>query len=103
MKNLDAQTIISTFHHHVDSFTNGEVFHQGTIVGVLKKACRNDARYRQVLKVLTGRTTSKLLNRAQWYALHPPGRSGQAGGRSLGQRAWRRGSGCLVQYARAVR
>lgn len=69
MKHLDAQAIIAAFHHRVDSFISGETFHRGTIIGVLKKACRNDARYRQVLKVLTGRTTSKLLNEAQWYAL----------------------------------
>ena len=69
MKDQDAKTLIETFHHYVDSFTNGEIFHRGTIIGVLKKACRNDARYRQVLKVLTGRTTSKLLNTAQWCAL----------------------------------
>ena len=35
MKDQDAKTLIETFHHYVDSFTNGEVFHKGTIIGVL--------------------------------------------------------------------
>jgi len=66
---LTYETIAETFHHHVDKFVGGEAFHKGTIVGILKKACGSDGRYRQVLKGLTGRTSSKELNDAQWYAL----------------------------------
>lgn len=64
------EIIRDTFQNKVDRFVDGEVFHKGTIVGVLKKACGSDSRYRQVLKGLTGRTSSKELGDAQWYALY---------------------------------
>lgn len=64
------EIIRDTFRDKVDRFVDGEVFHKGTIVGILKKACGSDSRYRQVLKGLTGRTSSKELNEAQWYALY---------------------------------
>ena len=71
MNTITAQLLIDTFHDHVNRFVSGEVFHQGTVVGVLKKACGNkDETYRKVLMVLTGRDSSKLLNPAQWNALY---------------------------------
>jgi len=66
---MEAETIKREFSKDVESFVAGEVFHQGTIVGVLKKHCGSDADYRLVLKALTGKTSSKLLSPAEWYAL----------------------------------
>lgn len=65
----EVDVIKREFQKDVDGFQDGEVFSQGAIVGVLKKHCRNDSEYRQVLKALTGKTTSKQLTAAEWYAL----------------------------------
>lgn len=67
---MDADVIKQEFQYEVDSFIDGIVFHQGTIVGVLKKACRSDSDYRLVLKALTGKTSSKLLSPAEWHGLY---------------------------------
>lgn len=48
----------------------GQIFHHGTVIGVLNKACHGEANRRLVLKVLTGQTSSKLLTDAEFYALH---------------------------------
>lgn len=65
----EVEVIKREFQKDVDAFVDGEVFSRGAIVGVLKKHCRNDSEYRQVLKALTGKTTSKQLTPAEWYAL----------------------------------
>lgn len=67
---MEAQTLKSAFDRYVSSFVDGEVFHRGTIVGVLKTCAGNDSNYRLVLKALTGKTSSKELSGAQWYALY---------------------------------
>jgi len=67
---MDASTLKSAFDRHVSSFVDGEVFHKGTIVGVLKTCAGNDGNYRLVLKALTGKTSSKELSDAQWFALY---------------------------------
>jgi len=69
MTPMTADKLKVAFNRYVSSFIGGEVFHQGTIVGVLKKCCGSDANYRLVLKALTGKTSSKLLSPAEWYAI----------------------------------
>lgn len=67
---ITAEALKSAFNRHVKSFVGGEVFHQGTIVGVLKTCAGSDGNYRLVLKALTGKTYSKQLSPAEWYALY---------------------------------
>ena len=67
---MDAQQIKQEFDQNVESFISGVVFSQGSVVGILKKACHSDGDYRLVLKQLTGHTSSKELNDAQWHALY---------------------------------
>ncbi len=67
---ITSDILKSTFNRYVSSFVDGEVFHQGTIVGVLKTCAGSDGNYRLVLKALTGKTSSKLLSPAEWYALY---------------------------------
>lgn len=66
---MDAETIKQEFKQDMDNFVDGDVFSKGAIVGVLKKHCQSDADYRLVLKALTGKTSSKLLTPAEWFAL----------------------------------
>lgn len=66
---ITADALKSAFDRHVKSFVDGEVFHQGTIVGILKTCAGSDSNYRMVLKELTGKTSSKLLSPAEWFAL----------------------------------
>lgn len=65
-----AEEIIEEFNQNVDKFVDGTVFHQGSITGVLEKACGGKENRYLVLKVLTGHTSSKDLNNAQWNALY---------------------------------
>ena len=66
---MNAQEIINQFKIDVEQY-NGVIVHHGAVVGVLKKAIRNDSDYRLVLKALTGKTSSKSLSPAEMYALH---------------------------------
>lgn len=63
-----ADMIILEFQRDVDKHIDSAI-HLGTVVGVLKGACRSDSDYRLVLKALTGKTSSKELTQAQIYAL----------------------------------
>ncbi len=63
-----ADMIILEFQRDVDKHIDS-VIRLGTVVGVLKGACRSDSDYRLVLKALTGKTSSKELTQAQIYAL----------------------------------
>jgi hypothetical protein len=55
----------------LDKETNsGAIFHRGTVIGVLNTACHGESNRRLVLKVLTGKTSSKLLTDDEFYALH---------------------------------
>lgn len=69
-KSMNAAEIIAQFEHNVIRFVSGVVFSQGSVVGILKKACRSDSDYRLVLKALSGKTSSKELTDAQWHALY---------------------------------
>lgn len=67
---MTAQELIDQFNDNARRFVSGEVFSKGSVVGILKKACKmNDGDYRLVLKALTGKTSSKELDEAQFYAL----------------------------------
>ena len=67
---MDAQLLIQQFKTDTESYTGGVSIHQGTVVGVMKKYCRSDGDYRLALKALTGKTSSKQLSEAEWYALY---------------------------------
>lgn len=64
-----AKKIIEQFKADVKGFVVGEVFSKGAITGVLSKACGGDSNRYLILKVLTGKTSSKFLDEAEWYAL----------------------------------
>lgn len=83
---MNAIQIIEEFKNNTERFISGVTFHQGSVVGILKKACRSDGDYRLVLKTLSGKTSSKELNDAQWHALYqfvlpvkPEGQKWQSG------------------------
>lgn len=66
---MNTEDIKKKFNEDVDAHNGAEV-HHGTIVGVLKKAVAGrDDYYRMVLKALTGKSSSKELNAAEWEAL----------------------------------
>lgn len=67
---MEADVIKAEFQKDVDAFMDGIMFNRGCVVGVIKKACRSDSDYRLVLKALTGKTSSKELDEAQFYALY---------------------------------
>lgn len=66
---MNAEEIKQQFEHDKAEYA-GQIFHHGTVVGVLNKACNGEANRRLVLKALTGKTSSKLLTDAEFYALH---------------------------------
>lgn len=41
----------------------------GALIGALNKACRGDENRKRVMKILTGKSSSKDLTLAEWYAL----------------------------------
>lgn len=65
---MNANQIIDKFKDDESNALSVE-FSRGSVVGILKKACKSDGDYRLVLKVLTGKTSSKELTDAQWFAL----------------------------------
>lgn len=67
---VTADSLKNAFNRHVSSFITGEVFHRGTIVGILKTCAGSDTNYRLILKALTDKTSSKYLSEAQWFALY---------------------------------
>jgi len=66
---MTAQEIILKFKKDVTKYVGGEVTGKGAITGVLEKGCGGQANRYLVLKVLTDKTSSKLLTEAEWYAL----------------------------------
>lgn len=72
-KMTTAQDIKNAFNRRVQEYDPAQIYYtgkmEGTIIGVLKKCCGSDDNYRQVLKALTGKTSSKDLSNAEWYAL----------------------------------
>jgi len=66
---MNAAETISEFNDNVRSFQGVEVLGKGAITGVLERACGGSANRYLVLKVLTGKTSSKELSEAEWFAL----------------------------------
>lgn len=66
---MNAQDIINEFKDNVGRFSGGEIIAKGAITGILEKACGGKENRYLVLKVLTGKTSSKLLDEAEWYGL----------------------------------
>jgi len=66
---MNAEEAVKKFKDDVENFVDGEVFHQGSVIGVLEKACGGKENRYLLLKALTGKTSSKLLTHAEWYAL----------------------------------
>lgn len=66
---MNAQETINEFKSNVSKFHGGEVLAKGAITGILERACGSAANRYLVLKVLTGKTSSKLLDEAEWYGL----------------------------------
>lgn len=67
---MNSDEIIAQFEHNVITYYAWVNFSKGSVVGILKKACRSDSDYRLVLKVLSGKTSSKEISEAQFYALY---------------------------------
>jgi len=65
---MNAQSIIQEFKTNVSKFSDGDVLAKGAITGLLERACGGKANRYLVIKVLTGKTSSKLLTEAEWYA-----------------------------------
>lgn len=72
VQEISFEALSSCFHLHVDEYDPQAApgYSRGSVIGILKKACKTDSRYRQVLKALTGFTSSKLLADNQWFALY---------------------------------
>jgi len=66
---MNADEIIQEFKKNAESVIAAEILLKGAITGVLEKACGGKANRYLVLKVLTGKTSSKLLTESEWYAL----------------------------------
>lgn len=64
-----ADQIVEEFKTNLDKFVDGEVLAKGAITGILEKACGGKEKRYQVLKVFTGKTSSKELTEAEWYGL----------------------------------
>lgn len=67
---MNADKIKDLFKRECDTFQDGIVFHKGTVIGVLNKACNGESNRHLVLKYLTGKVSSKLLTEAEFYALY---------------------------------
>lgn len=69
---MNANEIIAQFEHNVIRFVSESAveYSKGSVVGILKKACKSDGDYRLVLKALTGKTSSKEITTEQWFALY---------------------------------
>lgn len=67
---MNANEIKELFNQYKKEFDHQTVFHHGTVVGVLNKACNGEANRRLVLKELTGKTSTKELNDCDFYALY---------------------------------
>lgn len=62
--------IISEFKANCEKYQEGgEVHNKGGIIGILTKACGNSENRHLVLRVLTGKFSSKLLSEPEWYGL----------------------------------
>lgn len=64
--------IMHDFQESIDSF-GGETYPagmQGAIIGTLEKSCNGKDNRKLVLKQLTGKTSSKELNNAEWFGLY---------------------------------
>jgi len=66
---MNADTNIEEFKKNAATVITAEILLKGAITGVLEKACGGKANRYLVLKVLTGKTSSKLLSESEWYAL----------------------------------
>lgn len=66
---MNADDIIQEFKKNAELTITAEIALKGAITGVLEKACGGKSNRYLVLKVLTGKTSSKLLTENEWYAL----------------------------------
>jgi len=66
---MNADEIIQEFKKNAETVLVAEIQLRGAITGVLERACGGKANRYLVLKVLTGKTSSKLLTEGEWYAL----------------------------------
>lgn len=69
--NEQAKQIVEDFKADLDKYPGTPVENgiKGAINGILDKACGGKANRYLVLKVLTGKTSSKELHETEWYAL----------------------------------
>lgn len=68
---MNADEIKNQFNDNMTRYDSAVLYSKGSVVGILKKACRmNDGDYRLVLKALTGKTSSKEITEEQFYALY---------------------------------
>jgi len=65
---MEAEEIKQRFQQYVDSYIKVE-FSRGAVIGVMNYYCKNDSNRHLVLKFLTGKTSSKQLTDAEWFAL----------------------------------
>ena len=70
--NEQAQAIIDQFQEKVDKYVSGHIDprFKGAITGTLEKTCGGKENRYRILKMLTGRTSSKELSDAHWDALN---------------------------------
>lgn len=70
--NYTVESIKEGFEEYINKYDGGTMDKrfQGAVIGTLEKACGGKPENRhRVLRMLTGHTSSKELNEAQWYAL----------------------------------
>jgi len=66
---MNADKIIKEYKENCAKYSGGIIDLKGAITGLLNRACGGDANRYMLLKVLTGKTSSKLLTNAEWYGL----------------------------------
>lgn len=70
---FSVESIKDEFNANVDRYDGGNQLNagmQGAVIGTLEKACGGKEDRKRVLRLLTGHTSSKELNSAQWSALY---------------------------------
>ena len=65
---MNADDIIQEFKTNAQTTTIAPIPLMGAITGILEKACGGKANRYLVTKVLTGKTSSRLLTDSEWYA-----------------------------------